>query len=200
MGISVLYSSLIAGFLTQFLKNGNYQKVVTLTLVVLVIAINVNYFKPESYFLDSIDEHYISKEKILYRNDKTPKDYLPIWVKVLKDERVEEPHLVGSKGEVSDFIKKPTKASFNINTESESEVDIPIYYFPGWEVKVNGKLQDFIEPGELGFIRAKLPKGESHVALQFKETPLRKISNLVSLVSFSLIGLVYLKRRQWKSS
>lgn len=198
MGISILYSSLAAGFLTQFLKNENHQKIGTAVLVVIVIAVNFNYFKPESFFSDSVDEHYISKENILYRNDKVPKDYLPVWVKSLSSERVEEPRLVEAQGKISDFVKKTTSATFKANLEEPGSVEVPIFYFPGWVTRVNGEVQKFEEPLASGFIKVSLPKGESSVKVQFKETPLRKLSNIASLLSISFLALFYWKRREWK--
>lgn len=194
MAISIFFTSLIAGILVKVIANEKLGKVVGFLLVLVSILFNINYFKPESYYLDSVDEHYISKENILYRNDKVPKDYLPIWVKRLVEERIDQPLVSQGEGQISNYEKKPTNVSFVADMTNDGFVDVPIYYFPGWEVRVNGEVLPFEEPGELGFVKVKVTKGLNSVVIRFKNTPLRTFSNISTL--FSLGGLILLLRKR----
>ncbi len=183
MGISIFFASLIGGLLISFIKRNSLKLTISSLLIMLTMILNLNYFKPESYYLDSKDEHYISKEDILYRNDKVPKDYLPIWVKKLVNERYDSPIISQGNASVSDYQRKVTSAIFNVDVESESIIDIPIYYFPGWTVYVDKSIQKFVEPGDLGFIRVKLVPGQHQVKIVLKDTPLRFFSNFITLLT-----------------
>lgn len=190
MGISIFFASIVGGMLTLLVKDFRLGRIGMVFLFFITVFTYVGYFKPESYYLDSIDEHYISKENILQRNDKVPKDYLPIWVKVLAQGRQETPKIILGEGEIINYDKKITSASFEVEMEKEGLIDVPIYYFPGWEVKVDGGMQEFKEPGELGFIRVEVEEGAHTVILNFRNTPLRNVSNLLTVASIGVVAFL----------
>lgn len=194
MGVSVFFVSLIAGLIIGVINNQKTRKIIGILLIIVSVLLNIDYFKPESYYLDSVDEHYISKENILYRNDKVPKDYLPIWVKKLVEERMVEPVFSKGEGVISDYQRWATSVKFEADVKQSGFIDVPIYYFPGWQVKVNGKEIPFEEPGELGFIRVKVDEGVNDVLIRFVNTPLRLFSNIVTVFSFGVLVLLFRRR------
>lgn len=183
LAISIFFASLFGGWLVDCFKR--YKYLLMLLIVIAAILVNYKYFRPEKYYFDSIDEHYISHEAILHKNDEVPKDYLPIWVKVLNEERIKKPKVLLGKANVSGFKQNVINASFKVNAEEESIIEVPIAYFPGWPG----------EPSELGLITLKVPEGEQEIDLNFKNTPIRSLGNIISVVSFGAV-LVLLKKNE----
>src|SRR3989344_901042 len=193
LGISIFFISLLGGFFAYFLKE-NLSKGLVFIITLLVVLGNVSYFHPDSYYLDSVDDHYIS-QNILSQNDKLPKDYLPIWVKKIRDDKLREPHFIEGAGDVKSFNYKTAFVSFDANTSSKSAVETPVTYFPGWEVRVNDKKIDIEEPDEYGLIKVPLNEGENKVKMQFNNTGIRMVSNLISLLSLFILVFVFVKKR-----
>lgn len=62
------------------------------------------------------------------------------------------------------------------------EVEFPTAYFPGWVGSLDNQSLD-VYPSDRGLIAARVPGGEWVVSLEFTDTPVRALGNLVSLVS-----------------
>lgn len=192
LGISIFFISLISGYMALYLKANLVKGLVFLITLVVVLG-NISYFHPDSYYLDSVDDHYIS-QNILSQNDKLPKDYLPIWVKKIRDEKIIVPHFIEGGGEIKNFNYKTAFVSFDVNTSSKSAVETPVTYFPGWEVKVNDKKIDLEEPDEYGLVKVPLTEGVSKVKMQFNDTGVRVVSNLISLLSLLILIFVFVRK------
>lgn len=195
LGISIFLISFLGGSIALYLKRFYW---ISFILIAIIIVANFNYFKPDSYYSDSTDVHYVSQE-VLAIDDKLPKDYLPIWVKRIEKEKKDAPYAVEGKIEISDFKKRSSSASFKTNVLESGEVEVPITYFPGWQAKVNGKEVKIEDPSELGLIKFKLPMGSHKIDLSFNDAPIRSLGNMISLISFFVIIILFIKTRHLKS-
>lgn len=196
LGISIFLISILGGLFVYFL-NEKFKKIVFI-LTVVTVLFNINYFKPESFYLDSIDDHYISTTT-LSKDDRLPKDYLPIWVKKIEDQKRQFPYAVSGEIKVSNYQKRSSTVSFKAKVEQDGEVEVPITYFPGWEVLVNGKKVQIQEPSDLGLIKFKLVKGEYIIKMRFASTPLRAFSDMLTYSSFFVLVILLLKNLAlWK--
>lgn len=96
-----------------------------------------------------------------------------------------------------DFWPKSAKVpnSFAPSTpEVMLDTRFPIVYFPGWTARINGKKVPVFASGPMSLVTVAVPEDEK-VKLTFEDTLIRRIGNLVSLVT--LIGLLIWK---WKKS
>jgi len=68
------------------------------------------------------------------------------------------------------------------------------FYFPGWEAKVDGQVVpiEFQDPDYRGVITYNVPTGKHKVSLYFGDTKLRKISNIITIFSFSAFAFYLL--------
>jgi hypothetical protein len=82
---------------------------------------------------------------------------------------------------------------YKIRAETDVRMVDYTFYFPGWEVRVDGQLVpvEFQDPSYRGVITYRIPQGEHNVKLYFGDTKLRKISNLITLISGSVF-VIYL--------
>lgn len=192
LGISIFFISLTAGVLGTYIQ----KKLTVLGLVFVAVFVlgNINYFKPESYYPDSVDTHYISPE-VLTNGDKLPKDYLPVWVEDLQRERIISPHPVNGDAIISDYENKSASVKFRAAVIQEADIEIPLTYFPGWKVWANDELVEVETPDKYGLVRFKLTPGNYDVKVVFTDTPVRKAGNILSLISALIVVALLVQRR-----
>lgn len=190
LGISIFFASLIGGSVTSSLPR--FSIFLAAVLAPAIIYFNAGFFVTDSYYLDSTDDHYIS-EKTLDIDDRLPKDYLPIWVKRIRDEKDKNPHLVFGNAEIGNYQRGSDWGVFTIKSQESVEVETPFTYFPGWEVLVNGKKVEPNTPDNYGLIKFNLGPGEYKVEMNFKDTLIRRISNLVSLLAIVFVIYSFIK-------
>ena len=98
--------------------------------------------------------------------------------------------LVEGKGEVLDLEFKSNLIKAKIIASEEVQVKINNFYFPGWQLFINGERKELeiLEP--LGNIATTLGKGEHSLELKLLSTGIQRTSNLLSV--FSLVILIFL--------
>jgi len=72
-----------------------------------------------------------------------------------------------------------------------------IFYFPGWQVRVDGEPVKTTPSTELGLVTATVPAGEHRVTLRFESTPPRRVGSWISLGSLLLLLGLVVWRRLW---
>lgn len=197
LAISIFLVSITGAAISDYFKNR--FKIVYFILIAAVIVVNSSYFKPRNYVDDSFFEKFLNKEKMHQGVDLT-KDYFPIWVKNDRVEYFGTPRAVKGEIEVMKFEKITADATGSINVLSDSLIEVPITYFPGWEARANGKVLSLSEPSIQGLITFELPKGEYQIDLELKDTPVRIMGNVLSLMSILLIfALLGYKKLNYES-
>jgi hypothetical protein len=196
MAISIFMIAILAGSLVKLIPKLHY--LVLGAAVILVIATTYNFFRPDFYYNDSIDAHYIGQQ-ILSQDDKLPKDYLPVWVKAISSEKITQPTVISGQAAVSNFVARSDSATFNLDVANDATLEVPITYFPGWQVKLNGQKVTLGNPSDLGLITFSAPAGEYNVSVNFGNTPLRTAGNAVSVISAGiLLFLAFYSRTRFR--
>ncbi len=125
-------------------------------------------------------------------------DYLPRWVKqmppadsLLTDyklhpdgaiPRIEEAQLPPG-ARLIEARWQPTAATFSLESPTDFQLVLRWFYFPGWQIEVDG---DPVAPepwGASGLLTFPFPAGEHRVVVRFGETPLRHLADLISLLA-----------------
>jgi hypothetical protein len=72
------------------------------------------------------------------------------------------------------------------------QVKAPRAYFPGWQVYVDGAPVATAGSGPLGLVTATIPAGEHRVRIEFDQTPLRTVSDIVSwlFLAVTVVGII----------
>ena len=86
--------------------------------------------------------------------------------------------------------KNTFKANIKINSEIKNKVELPLIYYVGYDIKINGEKVSYSKSDD-GFIQIELPN-EQNIEIQasYKGTVFSKIANIISLISF--IGVIVL--------
>lgn len=106
--------------------------------------------------------------------------------------------IIEGNGVINNFSKKTQKHTALIDVTSDSRLVDYTQYFPGWRVFIDNKKTDieFQDVNWRGLITFKVPAGKHDVRIEFGESPVRLLADVISLITFvsliilSLVGVV----------
>ncbi len=196
LSISIVSGALLSAFLiNQF--SIRWQPLLTAGVVIITVLLNTNYFQPERYFYDLNDQQLLTGPLWEEQQRAAILDYLPRISAEPKEGAPLQPIVHSGNAQISNFDKRSNSWTMNSNADQIADIEMPIFDFPIWQVKVDGQLIEHHHNNLLGRIEFNLPKGEHQVEGSFGDTPVRTVANTISLLSLLLtLGiLVYGKSR-----
>lgn len=196
----------VVSFLLALLAGGlviNIRKQLLVVLLLIVVLLHRSYVKTQPRVAKS-DEYYATNDATTTSAD----ELMPIWVKLKPTNRLAEydrvrltptdtPEFVPPASlNYYNFKERSTKTEFTTGTSQPVLATIGTIYFPGWQVKVDGKQVDITPTSDGGLISFPIPAGEHFITAQFRKTPVRIIADILTIVGFtSITGLwMYLKK------
>lgn len=190
LGIVVFCFSFISGALIIFLKNQKIKIIITSIVLVGAIVLNINYFKEDIWYSGLTDSQKLNQEEIIRQSGAGLKDYWPKYGTNFPDKFAPlQPIFNDNQTQVISYFKHSNKLSAKIKTDSKSVlVTFPLVYFPDWKLNINNKPANYETSKDLGLIEIILKQGDSKIELTFVNTPIRSISNFISLIT--LISLI----------
>jgi hypothetical protein len=119
-------------------------------------------------------------------------EMLPRWVDVLPPQDFLTPQYEAG-GDINrlDFPSEVTLLAWEtqpgwdwyaLATETAITLTYNTFYFPGWQILVNGTAVDPIITKPHGLMALELPPGEHEVEIAFRATPIRRVSLAISLL------------------
>jgi hypothetical protein len=197
LAISIFLLCLLSGFFIYF--SGRFKYILGVILIILSFLLNISFFVPKDW-LDINDSDKFSG--ISWQKQMTISifDYLPIYATLPPiKEAPPIPEVLDGKALFNDYKKGSNFQTGKVEVLEDATIRLPLYDFPGMQVKVDNKKvehynndcrgQEFC----YGLISLKLPDGNHMVEVRLTDTPVRKIGNLISLVSIiSIIILLWL--------
>lgn len=194
------FFSFVAGGLSVISRHRVFNYFLGFLVSFIVIAFNFSYFRPEKILSISDKDKFVgnSWEKQLTISIF---DYLPKSAKHPPTEKSPgEPVFLSGEGLVLDGRKGTDWQKWRIRIDSEMvKVVFPVYDFPIWRASVDGEEVHVFRSGELGLVTLDLERGEHNVELKLKDTPVRKVSNLLTFYSFVFLLLFIFVRKYNRS-
>lgn len=189
LSIAIFSSSLLgACFISIFREKA--LVILALLISVLTIGLNWQYFRPEHFFYDMTDAKKLSGQNLIDQEKGSLLDYLPKTALEPKEAAPSTPLIISGGAKITNFVNESNRFSFNATASSYSVIDVPVFDFPNWTTFINGTLSSHSDSFPTGRIEIKLAKGEHKINGEFKNTPIRTASNLLSLVSFLVFVLL----------
>lgn len=109
----------------------------------------------------------------------------------------------GSEVAYSGYEKRGNQIKVNVEpvyksgSAEEDYLLFPLYYYPGYEVKVNGEAVKSFSKNLR--VACKIPEGEAYIEVSYKGLPAFRIADIVSLVTaMGMIGYVVISRLRKK--
>ena len=188
VGLSSFFATILSGSLLLLLKSQKKAVFLTIVLILLVIALNFNFFRPEKILRITDSEKLFSAKGWNKLQTDAIFDYLPIYApQPPAGPAPSQPWFArGEGGEIKNFQKGTNWEKFEVDVKGESVIKLPLYDFPGWQVLANGKLVEINHQNDLGLIAFRLGAG-SYQEARLGNTPIRNIGNYFSL--FAWLGM-----------
>lgn len=175
------FFAVIAGSLFVGQKTKRSVFLIATTFIFLML-INSSFFVPSKWFSYTLQEKFSGPT---WDKQMTTSiyDYLPIFA--THPPTAPAPNLPQVSNGFADFLyfKKGTSwQKFTLQNSEDTTLTLSIFDFPGWMVKVDGKKVNIDHQNELGLITIKIPKGEHQVFAKLKDTPVRFLGNLLTII------------------
>src|SRR3989338_7197714 len=183
--ITVFSASILSGFIMSRFK---YPLLLAVFIIGLAFYANRNHIRINKT-LDWPLDLIIKSEITTNSND----EYTPKWINS-HDVKKPIPKVEFTDNEAKIVINK-TKSNyldFDIDVFKKGLVKINTVYFPGWIALVNGTKKDIIYESS-GFMEIPLEVGHYDIQAKFIETPLRKLSDMITITTAVLIVIIFIK-------
>jgi uncharacterized membrane protein len=188
-------ASFMAGaVMLWFKKNLRLSWIGGVIIILALLFFNTKYFQPQMY-LDVSEKDYINEENIKWKTSKISDEYLPKDFPIPQNKNEvawEKVAVLKGEAEIENLNAKTHRYTFEVQARSQSEILINTAYFPGWKIWINNKeTKPILDNGR---IKISLSAGDYQIKLQFTNTPIRKIANLISLIFWSGLGWAVFKK------
>ncbi len=186
--IPVFSASLLAGLLIKYLPWKNLLFVVLLCLVFYAnrnhLGINQKYDPGEDYYLS------------LKTSSTSFDENLPIWVTNMRTDTGQGKFsFVSGTGNINILENKSAKVLVQFDSTSSAKLRFNQYYFPGWQIKVDGKKVNlnylYIENN--GLPDFDIAAGSHQILAEFKNTMIRNIADGISIISVVIWSVLLCK-------
>jgi len=87
----------------------------------------------------------------------------------------------------------PNKADFVVDTPAAFRARYMAFYFPGWQVKVDGESVDVGATDPEGLITFAVPAGIHTISVRFGSTALRAVVSLISILALAALSVLLLR-------
>jgi len=180
MTLGVFLASFVSGAVALIAPRRLYVVLV----MVAVIALNANYFRPDKWYPDMTDAKKFSGRDWYLLVTSGIFDYLPIYAKMPPpDPAGNDLDFVEGSGVFTRIVKNSHLQQYQLEVaETPATVELQTYYFPGWRAWVDGQEQP-IDPSRdplLGRIQVDVPAGTHTLVVKFTNTPVRSVGNTIS--------------------
>jgi hypothetical protein len=121
----------------------------------------------------------------------------PLVAEYLADQPLSRAHFLSGSGDVQTTRSSGRTIEATVRTPASAAVQFYVYYFPGWEVRVDGQPVASRPDGPQALLTVDVPEGEHHVLVRFIDTPMGqwgKIVSLAALIVTALMGAIGWRR------
>ncbi len=174
-------------FISIFLTLHRFTRVIGGVLIFLTVFLSLPHAKPNEY-IHKPDIYYATNDATTTSKD----ELMPIWVSEKPTVRYKDKvELEKQFGTISEIKYNSKSINFRVASPIPNSVKINTIYFPIWKFFANGHEIPIDFNNSDGLIRLNIPVGSTQIDGYFKETPVRLISDYISLLSMiSIVALL----------
>jgi|CXWL01.1.fsa_nt_gi hypothetical protein len=193
---TTLFTSLLLPLLLKKIPS-SWGRIVSLIGITLIIILNLSYFRPgkivdypDSYYLRRFlpTEVLLSGEKVSATYLLHAEDYVPLPATAVRPTSLPSSKLTAALSSTQIITIDPNPFSYQatILAAATEQITFHTFAYPGWQVKVDG-YESAIVRDELGAITFSVSPGKHDLTITYQDTPLRLLSNIISLGSVVFI-------------
>lgn len=179
-------TALCIGYL--FTRGKIFKILVAVAVIVAIVEVIPN-SKPSEY-VNRGDNYYLTNEGTTTSSD----ELMPLWVKEKPKGRYKDKvEVIEGSATISDLKYNSKSLSFSYNANSDTTFRVNTIYYPGWDVYIDYEKAEIDYDNNLGVMDIKASQYRKKVTMNFNETPVRTVSNIISI--FSLLTLAFIALR-----
>jgi len=197
LGLAIFCLAFIGGGLTKFLGE-KFKIPLILFLGLIITLLNVPYFREDIWYPNLTDENKLSGGELIRQSAAGLKDYWPNYSQEFPISFAPAfPVVVEGEVNINGYYKNShySTASISVLTP-RALLNLPIVYFPRWELILVGHEKDYKIDPKLGLIQLELEQGVHNYELKFRNTPLRTFANLLSLLSLGAFIILTIREKK----
>ncbi len=178
---------------------------ISLAVTSLLVMTNLGWFYPQhcSPISETSIAALIDWERMTDTLGTTAKgEYLPIWVHRFPETTLDadyardgpvvrlRPANLPAGARIEAAAYGPLDAEIRLVTPAPFEARYLAFYYPGWEVRLNGEVVDIAPEAGTGLLTFDVPAGQHTVVVRFRETLLRRAATVASGLSLLALAAV----------
>jgi len=179
----------LIGFITPLFLGfwlANLKKLyIKITIVLFIVAASLNFlpaFKPEAY-----SYFYEYKPEGPCATTSWQNEFLPVWVNGCPPAK--ESLEISPESKVKMVQDTPLSIKADITVNKETQLIVNKYYFPGWQILVDGRDSPLDYHFSVdGIFKTSLTPGKHMVEVVYKKTPIMWLADLISFASFGILA------------
>ncbi len=188
LSLTILFSSFLAAGAISVTKH----KLFFIIMFFLPIVFALGYIRP-AYYMDRTDNYYATRPNFIDGTNSIGNSFNTVWFHA-KAVRITAKITENKDIAINKLVIKPSNYRFEVIAQKQSAIVLNTAYFPGWQVKIDGKLI-LAQKNSEGLITFPIPEGKHFLEVNFGDTTIRLISKFISLVAF--IAVVTLLIKTW---
>ena len=197
LGPATACVALMVAALGPFMASlGRWRTAAFAISLALLIVPNLVHNQPKQY--RDIDLALWTPQQLAVRgiDVTTASEYVPRWVEVWPAFDTRPVRMLSGEAPVEQTERSPVSSSVRVQAKDSGTAEMPIAWFPGWEVRVDGEPVATEPAKPTGLIRFTLPAGEHTVEARLTRTSPRLVGDILSLLSLAALVVAAVPRRK----
>lgn len=171
----------VIAFTGAYISHSIGMRFWSIILVISAVVFSYSYIRPVIYAPRN-GEYYTSRINFTDGTSSMGNSFSTIWTgwKKVRAQYVLE--VINGKVPGGILENSYLRKTFTVLSDAESEVYVPILYYPGWKVIIDNNETpiDYITNGT---VRFAVPQGKHRITVEFTQTPIRFIADLISIIT-----------------
>jgi len=200
LAVSIFLLCILSGFAVYF--SGKFKYILGIVFVMVSFILTMSYFTPKAW-LDINDSDKFSGVSWEKQLTISIFDYLPIYATLPPVTKAPDfPEVLEGSAKFTEYKKGSDFQIGTVDVSKNSLIRLPLFDFPGMQVKVDGKITQHIHNdcrGEkycLGLITFNLTPGHHLIDVRLTNTPIRTVGNILTLVSLGTVAFVLIRLKK----
>lgn len=195
LSITVFTAAVIGGITLSKIERFKWLMLICLTFTLFYI--NSSYWHAKE-FLQKPEAFYYS----VYHGTTDTGESSPIWSVRFMEKTAKSPlEILDGNAKTTLVLRSTTIHKYNIDAFTKVRLKENTLFFPGWHVKVDGTEVpvQFQDPAARGIMTFWVEAGKHTVEVAFSETKLRLLSDIISIISLSvLLVMTLFQKKIWR--
>ncbi len=196
LSLMILVCAFMAGAVLNSVKNRKKKIFFSIIFIISVIFLSLSYTQP-AYYHNRTDAYYISRDNFMLGTNSPGNAFNTIWMNTKIRQKKQRIEITEGMGKIIAQNSKTSKIEFKTENLTEVKILANIAYFPGWKLIVNGNEKPIKRTSD-GTMSFNLPKGNNVISLEFGDTMVRSVGNMIFFSGIIISIILFINRKRFE--